>query len=140
MNGEKCPRCGHVWASHWYTLGCGGVDCECTADPPRPGPTVYRLDSGELDQLRVMAWLGHRAAATAERLVSVAPYELIPDRRVPGDVRAGYLALSDLLAWLTALAERGTLPQPARRWTLGIPTHALELGGRGRGNGTGHAA
>ena len=140
MTPDKCP-CGHVWASHWYTLGCGGVDCPCTADPPRPGSTSYQLDQGELEQLRVMALLGHRAAAAADALVSTVPSELLPDRRISAEVRAGYLALSDLLAWLTALSERGALPQPARRWTLGLPTFALEeLGARHRGNGTGHAA
>lgn len=123
---ERCPVCRHAWSSHWYTRGCGTGECECRLDPPAPAPIQYRLDDGELAQLRVMVMLGHRAAAAAEALLATTPPAAVPDQRVYGEIRAGYLAMSDLLAWLTSLAERGFLPQPARRWTLGMPPAAVE--------------
>lgn len=122
---DRCPDCRHVWTQHWTARGCFTFDCTCRRWLPAPPPRSYTIDAGELAQLRVMVHLGHRGVAAAEAVIATAPSGLLPDLRAHSDVREGYLALADLTRWVSVWAEHGRLPQPARRWLLGIPDVAL---------------
>lgn len=73
-----------------------------------------------------MATHGQRAVAAAALLVETFPGALLPDLRAASDVAAGAAALTDLLRALTDLVTRGAMPDPVRRWALGVPDQVLE--------------
>lgn len=74
----------------------------------------------DIARLAVMAALAQRGVAAAE-LLATSP--AAADPRTLEDVRRGYLAIVDLLRALDHAARRGRLPDPVRRWTLGVPDH-----------------
>lgn len=102
---------------------CATCGCRAHVTPE----TVREVTGTALGRLMVMAGLAQRGMAAAEA-AATAGRRL--DARSAHDVRAGYAAAVDLLHALAQIHDTGRMPDPARRWMLGVPDHGLPLPGR----------
>lgn len=113
--GPKCQGCGHLVSLH---LG----DCWCGCEGLRPPVVVREVPATGIQRLIVMVMIASRGLAAAETLATA----LGAQGGALDDVAAARMALVDLTHALAALRDRGLLPDPIRRWTLGMPPWVAE--------------
>lgn len=119
----RCPQCHHLTSVHCESCWCG---CAALRSPP----VVREVDGLALHRLRIMASLAQRGMAAAEQALAAGEW---PDATAVEHARQGYMAVMDLVHALDLLLHEGRMPEPARRWLLGIPDHALPRRRHGRG-------
>lgn len=120
----RCPACRHLVTVH--SLG----PCWCGCLALRPPELVREVTGTALGRLVVMAALAQRGMAAAESSLARGDP---PDAVAAEHARQGYTAAVDLVRALTMILEEGRMPDPARRWLLGVPDAALPHRRRDRG-------